>query len=366
MKHRAAIEDAIAYPDLYKKAAIGDAIAYPDSYKQDATNDPIAYPDSYKRTAGEEAVAYPASYKRDAKADAAVAYPDSYKRDAREEAVAYPDAYKREAKEDVISLYHNSTIVSLNRIIFAACLSGLDTVIQALRSFQSNKRNASLEQQFTTYAPLRLFTFGPFIGKGIMTADGTFWTHSRALLKPTFSRQQISDFSAYRVHVDHVLTALAKHDGSDVDLDPYFKRLALYSSTEFLFGHSTGSLTASANLGRAGFPPSLQLRPSWYRKAVQLPQWNFLKQDKRFWSSCKLARAFVERCVEQASASLRDAATKEPSRLILAHQLAAAQTSDHKDIVNQLLNVFLPAHDATAVALTNIFFHLSRHIFKQC
>ena len=46
--------------------------------------------------------------------------------------------------------------------------------------------------------------------------------------------------------------------------------------------------------------------------------------------------------------------------MVLAHQLAE-QTKDNKDIVDQLLNVFLPAHDATAVALTNIFFHLSRH-----
>ncbi|CAL8580401.1 hypothetical protein XPA_006128 [Xanthoria parietina] len=247
-------------------------------------------------------------------------------------------------------------------------------IIQALRFFRSNKRNASLEQQFRTFgpavqaqvynttkihtivpqnlqsvfstdfdswgiAPLRLFFFGPFIGKGIMTTD---------------------DLSAYAVHVNRLLAALSKHDGSDFDLKPYFERLALDSSTEFLFGHSTGSLTASPTLDAQAFLQAYNYGQAGIGKRMQVPQWNVLTRDKRFWSSCKLARAFVERCVAQASASGGNAATKEPSRLILAHQLAA-QTSHHNDIVNQLLNVFLPAHDATAVALTNVFFHLSRH-----
>ncbi|KAI4195232.1 MAG: hypothetical protein LQ350_007313 [Teloschistes chrysophthalmus] len=55
-----------------------------------------------------------------------------------------------------------------------------------------------------------------------------------------------------------------------------------------------------------------------------------------------------------------DPSYKAPTRLVLVHQLAD-ETQNRKEIVNQLLNVFLPAHDATAVALTNIFFHLSRY-----
>ncbi|KAL8821619.1 MAG: hypothetical protein Q9223_000362 [Gallowayella weberi] len=272
---------------------------------------------------------------------------------------------------------------------------GLDIVFQALSSFRSNKRNASLGQQFSKYgttfqaqvynttkihtiapqnlqsvfstdfdswgvAPLRLFFFGPFVGKGIITVDGPFWTHSRALLKPTFSRAQISDLSAYSVHVNNLLTALSKHDGLDIDLKPYFEKLALDSSTEFLFGHSTCSLTSSPTLDAQAFLQAYNYGQAGIGKRMQLPQWNILTRDKRFWRSCKLARAFVERCVIHASASQNDPTFQKPSRLILAHELAA-QTKDQQDIVNQLLNVFLPAHDATAVALTNIFFHLSRH-----
>ncbi|KAG6999518.1 cytochrome P450 monooxygenase [Physcia stellaris] len=259
----------------------------------------------------------------------------------------------------------------------------------------SIKRNISLGEQFSTYgttfqyqffgstkictivpqnlqsvfsndfgswgiAPLRQFFFGPFIGKGIMTADGPFWAHSRALLKPTFSRAQISDLSAYSIHVDNLLAVLSEHDALDVDLKPYFEKLALDSSTEFLFGHSTGSLTPSPALDAQAFLKAYNYGQAGIGKRMQLPQWNFLTRDTRFWSSCSIARAFVEGCVMQASAAEKNLSDKQPAKLVLAHQLAA-QTKDHKDIVNQLLNVFLPAHDATAVALTNIFFHLSRH-----
>lgn len=271
---------------------------------------------------------------------------------------------------------------------------GLDIVVHILSSFRNNKRNASFAQQFATYgttfqsqvynttkiftiapknlqsvfsidfdswgiAPLRLFFFGPFIGKGIMTTDRQFWAHSRALLKPTFSRQQISDLSAFSIHVDNLLAALPS-DGSVVDLKPFFERLALDSSTEFLFGHSTASLSPNTTLDAKAFLQAYNYGQAGIGKRMQLPQWNFLTRDKHFWHSCTLARSFVEKHAAQALSSLSNPDYKSPKRLILAYELAT-QTKDRTDIVNQLLNVFLPAHDATAVALTNIFFHLSRH-----
>ncbi|KAL8658978.1 MAG: hypothetical protein Q9202_007338 [Teloschistes flavicans] len=272
---------------------------------------------------------------------------------------------------------------------------GLDAIFQTLPFSRRIIGSASLGQQFSTYgttfqcqtynttrlytiaprnlqsvfstdfdswgvAPLRFFFFEPFVGNGIMTADGPFWNHSRTLLKPTFSRAQISDLSAYSVHVGHLLTGLLKHNDLDLDLRPYFEKLALDSSTEFLFGHSTGALTPNPTLDAQAFLRSFNYGQAGIGKRMKLPKWNFLTRDKRFWHSCTLARAFVERCVAQASASRTNPTYKPPSRLVLAHQLLA-ETTDQRDIVNQLLNVFMPAHDATAVALTNIFFHLSRH-----
>ncbi|KAL8801581.1 MAG: hypothetical protein Q9182_004367 [Xanthomendoza sp. 2 TL-2023] len=218
---------------------------------------------------------------------------------------------------------------------------GLNIIFQTLSSFRTNKHNASLGQQFsktgTTFqaqvynttkiytsapqnlqsvfstdfvswsvAPRRPFLFRPFVRKRIMTVDGPFRAHS-----------------PYSVHVNHLMTALSKHDGLDIDLKPCFEKLALDSSTEFLLGHSTCSLTLLPTLDAHGFLQAYNYGQAGIGKRMQLPQWNILTRDLRLWRSCTLT-----------------------------HQ---------QDIVNQLLNVFQPAHDATAVALTNIFFHLLRH-----
>ncbi|KAL8737030.1 MAG: hypothetical protein Q9181_002094 [Wetmoreana brouardii] len=212
--------------------------------------------------------------------------------------------------------------------------------------------------------PMRLFAFEPFVGKGIMCTDGKFWEHSRALIKPTFTRTQIADLhlSAYATHVRKFLDFIPRNK-STVDLQPLFSRLALDSSTQFLFGESVGSLApnevsheANAFLGAYTYGQYI------VGKRLHLPKWNFLTWDQRFWDSCRIAHDFVDQHIARAQRVVKDqkAVKKAPERYILAHELVE-QTTDLNNIRNQLLNVFLPAHEASAVALTNVFFHLARH-----
>lgn len=271
---------------------------------------------------------------------------------------------------------------------------GLDVVFRVFRSFRDQRRNISFKEQFDRYGPtfqsqiygttklftiepknlqsvfstdsgswgvqpLRLFFFGPFIGKGIMTTDAEFWEHSRALMRPTFARPQVSNLASYNVHVERLL-GLIPTDGSDIDLQPLFARLALDSSTDFLFGHSTASLSQTTAVDAEVFLEAYNYGQAGVGKRMQLPRWNVLTRDKRFWRSCTVAREFVEKFVDAALDAMKDPGEKRAERLILAHELAK-QTQNRDDIRNQLMNVFLPAHDATSVALTNIFFHLARH-----
>ena len=270
---------------------------------------------------------------------------------------------------------------------------GLDLVFQVLSSFRAHKRNESFKEQFDKFGPtfqsqvygrtklftidlknlqsifatdfaswgvqpLRLFFFGPFVGKGIMTTDGAFWEHSRTLMKPTFSRFQVANLSAYSIHVDRLINLIP--NGSEVDLQTLFARLALDSSTELLFGQSTACLAPTTTIDAKNFLEAYNYGQAGVGKRMQLPQWNFLTRDERFWSSCAVAREFVEKHVEKALRSRGVSNDDKDSKLILAHEIAK-QTDDRDDIRNQLLNVFLPAHDATAVALTNVFFHLARN-----
>ncbi|KAH0556965.1 hypothetical protein GP486_005251, partial [Trichoglossum hirsutum] len=54
--------------------------------------------------------------------------------------------------------------------------------------------------------------FAPLLGNGIFTADGPDWEHSRAFLRPQFSREQISDLDATERHVGNLFRALGPVD----------------------------------------------------------------------------------------------------------------------------------------------------------
>ena len=276
---------------------------------------------------------------------------------------------------------------------------GLDIVLKLFRSLKEDRRNVSLLEQFRTYGntfqstsvgrtnistielqnlqsvfstdfsswgvePMRLFAFEPFVGRGIMCSDGAFWEHSRALIKPTFTRTQIADLhlSTYKAHVQRLIDVIPK-DGSTVDLQPLFARLALDSSTDFLFGESVKTLGQNDISDTAKlFLEAYNYGQRGVGRRIQLPHFNILTRDKAFWNACSVAHEFVDRHIQRALLSIKDgdSAKLSPGRYILAHELLR-ETNNLHDIRNQLLNVFLPAHEAAGVALTNIFFNLARN-----
>ena len=270
-------------------------------------------------------------------------------------------------------------------------LLGLDTVYRMLRSVKKNRRNLSLKEQLDLYGytfqsnlfgkievftaepqtlqtilatgfedfgvePMRLFVFEPLIGKGIMSTDGAYWAHSRALLQPIFSRTHFANYSAFEIHVARLIDLIPK-DGSTVDLQPLFAKLALDSSSEFIFGTSLGLLSATPTNGAQTFWEDYSYAQRGVGRRLQLPRWSVFTRDKKFWDSCAATRTFVEKYVDEA---LSHHTEKESERAVLAYGLSKI-VPDRDEMRNQLLNVFVPAHDAIGVALTNVFFNLARH-----
>jgi hypothetical protein len=94
--------------------------------------------------------------------------------------------------------------------------------------------------------PNRRGNFWPLLGNGIFSQDGAGWEHSRAMMRPQFAREQVSDLDLEERHVQKMMKALEitlRPDGwtDTVDLSILFFRLTLDSATEFLFGESVDS-----------------------------------------------------------------------------------------------------------------------------
>jgi hypothetical protein len=103
--------------------------------------------------------------------------------------------------------------------------------------------------------------FYPVLGDSIFSSDGAVWKHSRALLRPYFSRDNINNLAATQSAADALIRIVVsggkapessieeeeKYDGSwtqPTDLLPLFFNFTMDTSTEFLFGEAVGALAA--------------------------------------------------------------------------------------------------------------------------
>lgn len=68
------------------------------------------------------------------------------------------------------------------------------------------------------------------------------WSESRALLRPQFHKERVSDLHVFEDHVSKMLDLLPK-DGMTVDMLPWWYRFALDASTDYLLGESVDSLS---------------------------------------------------------------------------------------------------------------------------
>lgn len=125
--------------------------------------------------------------------------------------------------------------------------------------FTSDPKNiqAMLATQFNDFGlgPARIGNMGATLGSGIFTQDGKPWEHSRALLRPNFVRDQVSDLDLEEDHVQNLMKVIpVESDGwtTEVNLQQMFFRLTIDSATEFLFGQSVGSQLTEAGMGTQG------------------------------------------------------------------------------------------------------------------
>ena len=214
----------------------------------------------------------------------------------------------------------------------------------------------------------RLQHFSPLLTGGIFVNDGEPWKHSRALVRPAFTRSQVADLGSFETHVQALITKIPR-DGGTIDMGPLFFRLTLDQASEFLLGESvnsqiSGEDSPQARFGTA-FDYALDHLGEWRTSGVL----SYLWPDRRFFRDCITVHAFVESFVEKAqSHAALDAENEKdlqhnkdlaPSRYIFLDELAKA-TDDPRRMVEELLSILLAGRDTTASMLTSAFNILSK------
>jgi len=209
-------------------------------------------------------------------------------------------------------------------------------------------------------------TLGKLLGRGIFTTDGPSWQHSRAMIRPNFTRTQVGDLHAFERHIQTLFKILPR-DGSTVDLQDLFFMFTIDSATEFLFGQSTGSLNAT----QKGIPLD---SASDFARAFNHAQESVAKRArmgllKNFYKdpagdrSIEICHEFVDQFVDEAVRYREklDSAQGEvkEEKYVFLHELAK-NTTDKKRLRDELLNVLLAGRDTTASLLSNMWFELAK------
>ena len=203
-----------------------------------------------------------------------------------------------------------------------------------------------------------------FIGRGILTMDGLYWAHSRAIIRPVFARSQIANLSSFDKHFDKALQ-LIPVDGSTIDLQEIFKQLYLDTATEFIFGEASNTLTPDADAKPNPFIDVFDRAMIRLGARIRLGRLRFLAGDwPQFWRDVSEVHAYVDKYIEQAlkRKSAQSANDQEsPNKTYVLAQEMADEVPDYAELRHQLLNVFFPARDTIAIVTSTVFFYLARH-----
>ncbi|OJJ78029.1 hypothetical protein ASPBRDRAFT_37257 [Aspergillus brasiliensis CBS 101740] len=223
-----------------------------------------------------------------------------------------------------------------------------------------------LSLNFTDYSlNHRYEAMKPLLGEGIFNTDGHHWATSRALIRPSFAREQVTDLRLLEELIQD-LFALLPRDGSTVDLQELFFRYTIDSATEFLFGQSVGAL--KRNQSELGFAEAFHYAQMAIPMRGMLGPLRVVFRDRKAEECNRICREFVQRFVDEAvyAAAARkeeddDETTEMKKRkYIFSHELAS-RTTDKQRILDELMNVLLAGRDTTASLLGDMFFVLAKN-----
>ncbi|KAJ5787144.1 Cytochrome P450 E-class CYP52 [Penicillium paradoxum] len=209
----------------------------------------------------------------------------------------------------------------------------------------------------------------PLLGTGVFTADGEEWSRSRGLLRPQFTREQISQLDLEEKHVQKAMQALpvaANKWTATTDIQSIFFRLTIDSATEFLFGESAESqLGALQGLTRPedSFANYFDKSQWVCAQRGRFESLRFLAENKETKFSDKQVQAYVDKVVSNALAASQNektASSDEKSNYVFLQALLEV-TRDPVELRSQLLNILLAGRDTTASLLSWTFLMLARH-----
>ncbi|OLN96597.1 Cytochrome P450 52A5 [Colletotrichum chlorophyti] len=199
----------------------------------------------------------------------------------------------------------------------------------------------------------------PILGEeAIFTANGQEWHDARAMMRPTFVRNQIADLKCFERHVSNLMAKIPR-DGSTVDLQALLYMMTMDSATDFMFGHSTNMLTTPSPEARE-FTEAFEYITIRAAIRSRLGLLAALDRDKKWDEGRKVINRFCDSYVGRVKAATA-AGEKDPERgYVFLNEMMAHPGVTPEYVRAQLLSMILAGRDTTASSLSTLFWILAR------
>ncbi|EKM50591.1 uncharacterized protein PHACADRAFT_263957 [Phanerochaete carnosa HHB-10118-sp] len=217
-----------------------------------------------------------------------------------------------------------------------------------------------------------------FLGNGIFNRDGAEWQAQRAIARPWFAKDRLSDLNIFDQHTSTTLALISSFadERQAFDAQDLFARFTLDSASEFLFGkcldtlHGTLPVAGRAKMGPKGTSIDDECGSfAWAFEDVQVQ----VARRTRIGKPWPLFELFHDKTTESMAVVqkrlrpiVREALEKDTrgeyndeESTFLSH--LAKSTDDPQDIASAVLNMLLAGRDTTASVLSFVVYFLALH-----
>jgi len=275
-------------------------------------------------------------------------------------------------KEDRGPQYVVSAMNEVGTNIHTVRVPILDYELLVTRDPENVKAMFSTQSADYDISATRSNAFMPLLGEGIFTSRGTQWKHSRALVRPQFSREEISNLDLVERHVQTLLRVLkvGKEGWTEtLDLQPLFFYFTLDTATEFLYGQSVHSQAAIAGLEKSGgidgaeFSRHFGAAKHLVDKRGALGKFYWVMPMKKMNAHCREIHKVIDRLIEDRLRGKKDALSLEEKgnrKFVLLDELAK-ETQNPLELRNETLHTLMAGRDPTGALLGWVWYFLARH-----
>lgn len=203
----------------------------------------------------------------------------------------------------------------------------------------------------------------PFLGEGLLTANGEHHKRERKLAQPAFHIRRINGYAETMVeYAQHLIDPW--RDGQQIDMSEQMIELTMFIVCKTLFDADWKTMEEVAGQVGHAIEELQDVADASFSLPVQIPQWVPTRNNRR----TQKAKALLDRTINQIVDTRRSAAsdgqiedTGDLLSMLLMAEYDDGSAMSNNEIQDQLVTLFVAGHETTSNALTWTWYLLSRH-----